>query len=90
MELQKNIKYLREEAGLTLAQVGKGIGSSKSYIWELETKGICNPSIDTVVKLAAFFKISIDELVGLSGLKEHTAKSDAQFLRRLANHLEGK
>lgn len=88
MDLQKNIKYLRELEELSLAQVAEGIGSSKSYIWELENKGICNPSIDTVIKLAQFFRISIDELVGITALREHTAKSNAQFLRRLANQIE--
>lgn len=31
-----NLKKIREEKGLSLSEIGELIGSSKSYIWEIE------------------------------------------------------
>ncbi len=38
--LGAKIKELRKEKGLTLEQLAEIIGSGKSYIWDLENKGV--------------------------------------------------
>ena len=58
-------KYQREAAGLNQPELAKKIGTSQTNVsrWE---RGIVLPSIDFCVKLANFYGISLDELVGIS------------------------
>ena len=51
--LGAKIKELRKHKGLTLEQLAEKIGSGKSYIWEIENKGVKRPSAE---KLAAIAK----------------------------------
>ncbi len=57
------IKYQRELAGISILQLSKKIGTSHQNIsrWE---RGEVLPSIDFCVKLADFYGISLDELIG--------------------------
>jgi len=59
--LGKRIKKLRIERGMSLDDLAKRIGSSKSYVWELE-KGRCRPSIDLMINFSKAFNVSIDFL----------------------------
>ena len=61
----ERIKQLREEDGLSQAQLAKAVGISQSAIalWEL---GDRTPSADAIIKLAKFFDVSTDYLLGLS------------------------
>ena len=51
--MENNLKKIRLAQGLSLDDIGSKIGSSKSYIWELE-KGKSSPSL---VKAYAISKI---------------------------------
>lgn len=57
------IKYQRELAGISILELSKKIGTSHQNIsrWE---RGEVMPSIDFCVKLANFYGISMDELIG--------------------------
>ncbi len=57
------IKYQRELAGISILELSKKIGTSHQNIsrWE---RGEVLPSIDFCVKLADFYGISLDELIG--------------------------
>lgn len=57
------LKELRKANNLTLEQLGKNIGSTKATMSNLET-GQKKPSLDMVIKLADYFQVSIDYLVG--------------------------
>ncbi len=63
--LNKNIRELRIENGLTQAQLAEKIGVTQGaiYFWE---KGINEPTAGYVVKLARFFGVSADELLSYS------------------------
>ncbi len=50
-EIPLKIKQLRTQKGLTLEQLAKRIGCSKSYISQLE-KGVTAPSVSMLAKLA--------------------------------------
>ena len=54
------IKELREEKGLTQTEVAAAIGGSQSN-WE---KKLVDPPSDAVCKLANFFNVSTDYLLG--------------------------
>lgn len=58
------LKDLRLEKGLGQVELAKEIGVSKGVIslWE---NGLREPNMYSLILLAKFFKITIDELVGL-------------------------
>ena len=57
-----NLKEIRERLGLTQTEVAKSLNISRSTYTNYEC-GHCDPNISTLIKLADFFNISIDELV---------------------------
>jgi len=59
----ERLKELREERGLSMAALGKHIGYTYSSVSRWES-GIHIPTIDILVKLADFFKVSTEYLVG--------------------------
>ncbi len=58
----EKLKNRREEYGISQAELAKRIGTSHQNInrWE---KGVL-PNIDFCVKLADFYRITLDELIG--------------------------
>lgn len=60
----ERIKELRQDEKLSLIDLGKIIGVSAIAIsrWENQKR---IPTIDNLFKLAQFFKVSVDYLVGL-------------------------
>jgi len=62
MTLGERLKQRRLELGLTLEQVGKGVKSSKSYIWEIENKPTLKPSFKKIVLICNILKLPIAEL----------------------------
>ncbi len=58
------LKELRTERNLGQVELAKAIGVSKGVIslWE---NGLREPTMYSLISLAEFFNVSIDELVGL-------------------------
>lgn len=63
-KFKDNLKELRLEKGLGQVELAKEIGVSKGVIslWE---NGLREPNMYSLILLAKFFKVTIDELVGL-------------------------
>lgn len=61
----KNLVKLRKEKGLTQEGLARKANISYHTLIKLESGGIKNPKIETVMKLAYVLRISLDELVGL-------------------------
>lgn len=59
------IKELRTEKGLTLIEMSNQLGIGKATINNYEL-GRSEPNISTLIKLAEYFDVSIDYLVGRS------------------------
>ncbi len=84
------IKTIREQRGLTQADLAKQLGITRSSVnaWE---QGISVPSTQYVVELASLFKVSTDYLLGIdttatvnvSGLFE----DDIHVVQQLVDHL---
>ena len=62
--LAKNIKKFRKKLGLTQESLARKAEISYNTIIKLETKGILNPRMGTLKKLACALEVSLDELVG--------------------------
>lgn len=57
------LRELRTSNNLTLEELGKKVGSTRGTIGNYEN-GNKKPSLDTLIKLADYFNVSIDYLVG--------------------------
>ena len=64
MEIGKVIKELREERNLTQQQLASALNVDKSTIAKYET-GDRLPNIEMSVKLALFFNVTTDYLLGI-------------------------
>lgn len=56
-----HIRDLRKANGLSMAQVADAVGVSTSYISQVE-RGLVNPSIKTIEKIAGYLGVSLGEL----------------------------
>ena len=63
MNYGENFRYLREQLGLSQLELSKQIGTSHQNIGRWE-RGEVLPNIDFCVKLADFYGITLDELIG--------------------------
>lgn len=61
--LGAKIKELRKKKGLTLEQLAEKIGSGKSYIWELENRGVKRPSAEKLTLIAKALDVTTEYLV---------------------------
>ncbi|NLA58223.1 MAG: helix-turn-helix transcriptional regulator [Firmicutes bacterium] len=61
--LGQRIRYLRQKANLTQAQLGKLLGCSSSTV-SLYEGGQRSPDTDMLIRLADVFSVSVDYLLG--------------------------
>ena len=70
--LSKNLMILRKKRGLSRDAVSKAIGiSAKTY--ERYEKNERNPDAPVLVKLADFYGVTLDQLVGCASLPDQEA-----------------
>ncbi|GGE58354.1 helix-turn-helix domain-containing protein [Priestia taiwanensis] len=74
----RRIKELRLERKLTEKQLGKEIGVTKGYIFGYEN-GNRTPDIETLQKLADYFDVSVDYLLGRSNKRNLEDDSDLEL-----------
>jgi len=65
----KNLSKLREDCGISQQVLATHIGVSQQSIHKYETSQ-SEPDVHTMIKIAAFFKTSVDYLIGNSAVKE--------------------
>lgn len=69
-DFPKRLKLLREQAGLTQAELAKSMGLSHSVISKYEAGVIC-PGLKSIIDLAQALRVSTDQLLGLDGVPEY-------------------
>lgn len=76
-KMENRIKTLRNEHGMTQDELAKAIGLNRSTIAGYE-KSYIQPSHEMMVKLSAYFNVSVDYLIGASNVRTttNTAKTD--------------
>lgn len=65
MEFAKNLKDLRIKHGLTQEQLGKMLGVTGANCTRYE-KGLAQPKISTLIKMAEIFGVTVDTLLGVN------------------------
>lgn len=75
----ENLKKLRKGRGMTQSELGSKIGLSKAVISKYET-GLGYPSFDVLIRIARFFGVTTDYLLGVSSekLMDITGLNDSQ------------
>ena len=65
MTIGERLYSLRKESKLKLEEIEETIGVSYQAYRKYENN-ICNPSVDTLIKIAKMFNVSTDYILGLS------------------------
>lgn len=82
MYLAQNLRYLREQKGLSQREFSEilGLSSSAVTMWEQEQR---KPDIEMIVRLSEYFDVTLDELV-LKELKSPLTlyASNIKYLRK--------
>lgn len=87
-DFAERLRKLREDAGLTRAQLGEKVGVSGRSIINYEN-GERIPFGDTCAKMAEAFGITTDELLGVSNPQLEMAKAEALDSMRSTNGKSG-
>lgn len=59
----ENLRTLRAESGVTQKQLADAVGVSQQSINKYENHNI-EPDVETLIRIADFFHISVDHLIG--------------------------
>ena len=59
--MENDVRALREEKGLTQAQLGKSLGVSRQSVNSIE-KGKYDPSLPLAIAIARFFGRAVEEI----------------------------
>ncbi len=80
MTLNENIRKLRLARNLSQVDLAKALGVTKQSVSNWENNNIL-PSIDMLIRLAHFFSVSTDYILGLNQTKyiEVTGLTDCQL-----------
>ncbi len=62
--INKRLKELRKKAGWSQQKLAEKAGLSYNVITKIEQGAAKNPNIQTIIKLADAFGISLDNLIG--------------------------
>jgi transcriptional regulator with XRE-family HTH domain len=84
MSLNERLFELRQRSGMSLQTVADAVGVSKAHIWELEKGRTANPSFELVQKLATYFGVTTDALIGAGGVPH----PDEQQIERIHRDLK--
>ena len=68
MTIGEHIALLRKRKGLSQSDLGKKVDTSGDIIGRYE-RGVINPSIEVIIKIADTLEVSIDYLVGKTDLE---------------------
>lgn len=80
--LGQKIRALRKEKGLTLEELAARIGAGKSYLWELENKGVENPSAERLTKIAEVLGVTPEFLLDRKLVNPEPEVVDQAFFRQ--------
>ena len=80
--LGEMIRRLRRERGLTLDELARLTESSKSWLWELETREAPRPSAQKLSRVAAALGVTVDFLAAAPVAGPDAGVLDEAFYRK--------
>ncbi len=88
--LGDRVRELRRKKGLTLEALAERVGSSKSYMWEIENKDVARPSAEKLHQIAIALDTTTDYLIMAADVTEADAQDKAFFRHYLKMDDKGK
>ncbi len=79
--LGERVRDIRMKCGLTLEALAAQVGSSKSYMWEIENKDVARPSAEKLHQIAAVLGTTAEYLLSADKVTEAEA-TDLAFFRK--------
>ena len=85
IKISQYCKNIRKKLGLTAEQLAKQMGTSRAYVWKVESGQSDKPSVVVLTKLAKNYDLSAKDLLKLD-VDEHIVKmaGEARFGRDLS------
>ncbi len=91
--LNENIRMLRKVRHLSQVELAKGLSVSKQCVSNWENDNIL-PSVEMLVKIARFFNVSTDALLGLENLQtisvDGLTDAEIDHIKLLVEDLRGR
>jgi len=84
MNLAERLYDLRQNAKVSLQTAADAVGVSKAHLWELEKGRTANPSFDLVRKLAAYYGVTPETLIG----EDDAPPNEDQQIERIHRELK--
>ena len=79
--LGERVREVRLKRGLTLEALAEQVGSSKSYMWEIENKAVVRPSAEKLHLIAVALDTTAEYLLAADEVTEVEA-ADVAFFRK--------
>ena len=81
----ENLRMLRKQTGLTMKQLGANLGMAESTV-SLYENGKRSPDVQTLIRFADYFKVSLDFLLGrnedhATANKDEMSSEEKELLR---------
>ena len=83
-----NIRILREKQNISQQKLADAVVLSQQSIYHYEN-GIAEPDIDTLIKIATYFNVSVDYIVGNTEIKRLITEQEEEFLSALEKTTSG-
>ncbi|WP_422022229.1 helix-turn-helix domain-containing protein [Pyruvatibacter mobilis] len=80
--LGERVRELRQKRDLTLEGLAERVGSSKSYMWEIENKDVARPSAEKLAHIATALETTVEYLLVGDGEQEEEDAEDTAFYRK--------
>jgi len=80
--LGERVREMRKKRGLTLEGLAERVGSSKSYMWEIENKDVTRPSAEKLALIATALDTTVEYLLAGDGNQKEEDAEDIAFYRK--------
>lgn len=80
MSFGRNLERIRKEKKISQTRLGQELGLTQQMISSYE-KGASSPNVEILIKVADYFQLSIDELVGYSVEHQYRSTTETRFLQ---------
>lgn len=80
MSFGSNLERIRKQHHISQTQLGTALGLTQQMISNYE-KELSSPNMESLKKIAQYFEISVDQLIGHTPPKENKTSVDRRFLK---------